>query len=116
MQIQTNTDHNVEGHEKFARHVEAVVGAAFDRYSDQITRMKIHFSDEDSAKSSDADKKCVMEARIASRQPVAVSDGAATPEDALDGAVKKLQHLLESTLGRLHDHKGGASIRTDEDR
>jgi hypothetical protein len=33
-------------------------------------------------------------------------------EQAFNGAAKKLRRSLESTLDRLTDHKGGASIRT----
>jgi len=111
MQIQINTDHNVEGHERLAHHIEAEVRAALSQFGDQLTRVEVHLSDETGAKSGGADKRCLMEARPAGRQPVAVSHEAATLQDAFDGAAKKLQHLLKSTLGRSHDHKGGASIR-----
>jgi ribosome-associated translation inhibitor RaiA len=113
MQIQINTDHNVEGREKLAHHIEADVRAALERFGDQITRVEVHLSDENGAKSGGADKRCLMEARLAGRQPVAVSHEAATLQGAFDGAAKKLQHLLESALGRSHDRKGDASIRTE---
>ncbi|HEY5237108.1 MAG TPA: HPF/RaiA family ribosome-associated protein [Rhizomicrobium sp.] len=113
MQIQVNTDHNVEGHEELARSVEAEVNAVLGRYSDHITRVEVHLSDENGAKSGGADKRCLMEARLAGHQPVAVSYEAASVEDAFDGAAKKLQRLLESTLGRINNHKGGASIRME---
>tara|TARA_R110002074_G_scaffold9350_2_gene36988 strand:+ start:230 stop:409 length:180 start_codon:yes stop_codon:yes gene_type:complete len=47
-------------------------------------------------------------------QPVTVSDDAATLQIAFDGAAKKMAHLLETTLGQLHHHKGGASIRHED--
>jgi hypothetical protein len=34
-------------------------------------------------------------------QPIAVSHQAATPEQAVDGAVEQLKRSLDSTLGRL---------------
>jgi ribosome-associated translation inhibitor RaiA len=114
MQIQVNTDHNIEGREGLARHIEADVRAALGRFGDQITRVEVHLSDENGAKSGNDDKRCRMEARCAGRQPVAVSHDATTLQGAYDGAAKALQRLLESTLGKSHRHKGGASIRTDD--
>ncbi len=34
-----------------------------------------------------------------------VTDHAATREQAVHGAAQKLVHLLDTTLGRLHDHR-----------
>ncbi len=116
MQILVNTDHNVAGHETLARRVQADVRDALSRFSNQITRVEVHLSDENAAKSGAADKRCIMEARCVGRQPVAVSHQASTLEEAFDGAANKLQRLLESTLGRLTDYKGGQSIRKDKSR
>jgi ribosome-associated translation inhibitor RaiA len=113
MKILVDTDHNAKGDEKFSRRIEAEVRAALHRYTDQITRVEVHLSDENGAKGGDADKRCLIEARAAGRPSVVVSHDAATLQEAFDGAAKKLQHLLESTLGRLHNHKGDASIRTE---
>lgn len=115
MQILVDTDHNVEGSEKFSHHIEEGVRAALHRYAEQITRVEVHFSDKNGAKSGGDDKRCLIEVRPAGRQPVTVSDDAVTLQGAFDGAAKKMVHSLEATLGRLHHHKGGASIRTDND-
>jgi ribosome-associated translation inhibitor RaiA len=114
MQIQVNTDHNIEGHEELTRQIKAEVIAALSRFESEITRVEVHLSVENGAKSGDANKRCVMEARPAHHQPVAASSTGATLEEAYDGAAKKLHRLLESTLGRLNNHKGVASIRVDE--
>lgn len=113
MQIQVNTDDNIEGRDELARRVEAEINATLSRFSDQITRIEVHLSDENADKFGDADKRCLMEARLAGRRPEAVSHRGATLEQAFGGAAKKLRRSLESTLGRLSDHKGGSSIRTD---
>ena len=114
MQIQVSTDHNIKGDERFVDQVEAEVRAVLGGFSDQITRVEIHLSDENGPKAGHADMRCLIEVRSAGRQPVAVSDTGETVEKALDGAAKKMQRLLESTLGRLHHHRGGNSIRTEE--
>ncbi len=114
MQIQINTDHNIEGHEALAAQVHRVVESALSRISDHITRVEVHLSDESShksgEKSSQNDKRCMMEARLEGRQPVAATHQAATVDQAVTGAAAKLTRLIESTLGRLHDEK---SRRTD---
>jgi Sigma 54 modulation protein / S30EA ribosomal protein len=110
MQIQFNTDHNIEGHEALAAQVRGVVQCALSRISDHITRVEIHLSDDSSHKSSRSGKRCMMEARLEGRQPIAVTHQAATVDQAVAGAAAKLTRLIESTLGRLHDEK---SRRTD---
>lgn len=110
MQIQINTDHNIAGHEALAAQVSSVVESALSRSSDHITRVEVHLSDENSAKSGQNDKRCMMEARLEGRQPIAVTHQAATLEQAVDGAAEKLTRLIESTLDRLHRQ---ARHRTD---
>src|SRR5664279_1450690 len=110
MQIQINTDHNIAGHEALASHVSSLVENALNRISDHITRVEVHLSDENSNKGGENEKRCVMEARLEGRQPVAVTHQDTTVDQAVDGAVHKLSRLIESTLGRLHDQ---ANRRTD---
>jgi ribosome-associated translation inhibitor RaiA len=106
MQIQINTDSNIEGNEALADQVRSVVESALDRVSDRITRVEVHLSDENSHKSSQNDKRCVMEARLEGRQPVAVTNQAATLDQAVAGAADKLARLIEHTFGRLRDQEG----------
>ena len=113
MQILVYTDHTIEGSEKFSHYVETEVRTALHRYADLIARVEVHFSDENGTKSGGADKRCLIEARPAGQSHVTASDDAATLQEAFDGAAKKMAHLLESTLGRLHHHKGNASIRVE---
>ena len=103
MQIQFNSDRNIEGDEAMTRFVESVVHGALDRFSEQITRVEIHVRDENSdKKGGNDDIRCLMEARLAGLQPVAVSHNAASLEEAVDGSAGKMQRSLESTLGRLN--------------
>ena len=109
MQIQINTDHNIEGREALAAHVSGVVENALSRFSDQVTRVEVHLSDASSSKSGQNDMRCVMEARLQGRQPVAVTHQAATLHQAVDGAADKLTRLVEGTIGRLRHQRGRAS-------
>lgn len=113
VQVQFNTDDNIEGRDALAGRVEAEVAATLGRFADRITRVEVHLSDEDAGRSGGADKRCLMEARPAGRRPVAVTHQAATLEEAYGDAAKKLRNLLDSIFGRLDDTKGAASIRGD---
>lgn len=113
MQIQVNTDDNIEGRDELAGQIEGEVNATLSRFSDQITRVEVHLSDENAGKFGRVHKRRLMEVRLAGGQPIAVSHKGATLKEAYSGAAKKLRSSLESTLGRASDHKGGASIRTD---
>jgi hypothetical protein len=79
-----------------------------------LTRMEVHLSDENAAKGGADDKKCVLEARPAGQQPVAVTHHAASLDEAYLGALEKLSRLLESKVGKQHHHKGGASLKTEQ--
>jgi ribosome-associated translation inhibitor RaiA len=111
MQVQVNTDRNIEGHEALAAQFSGVVESALNRLSDHITRVEVHLSDENSDKKGGNDNmRCMMEARLEGRQPIAVTHWAATLDQAVDGAAGKLSRRIASTIGRLRDQK---SHRTD---
>lgn len=110
MQIQINTDHNIEGHETLAAQISSVVENALSRFSDHITRVEVHLSDENGDKSGKNDMRCMMEARLEDRQPIAVTHHATTVNQAVDGAADKLARLVDHNLGRVRDLR---SHRTD---
>lgn len=102
MQIQINTDSNIEGDAELVQQIKAVVSNGLDRFSEQVTRVEVHLSDQNSDKKfGNDDMRCLLEARLAGLQPISVSDRAATIEQAVDGAVEKLTRSLDSTLGRM---------------
>jgi ribosome-associated translation inhibitor RaiA len=103
MQIQVNTDSNIEGREKLTDHVRSVVESALNRFNDRITRVEVHLSDQNGGKSGQDDMRCMMEARLKGRQPTAVTHDAATLDQAVDGAADRIQRSIESALGRLRD-------------
>ncbi len=105
MHIQVNTGKNIEGHEELVAEVEATVTNLLSHFSADITRVEVHLSDEDGDKNGQNDKRCLMEVRLEGRQPTAVTCQAATLALAVAGAADKLKNSLESTLGRLRDHR-----------
>ena len=101
MQVQVNTDHNIEGREALAAHVTGSVESALSHVSDHITRVEVHLSDQNAKKGGQDDKRCVMEARLEGRQPLAVTHDAPTVDQAVEGASGKLARLIESTLAQV---------------
>jgi ribosome-associated translation inhibitor RaiA len=101
MKIQLNTDKHIENNHELARRVEYAVSGAVDRFSQRITRLEVHLSDENSHKAGSDDKRCLMEARLAGLQPIAVRHQAPTLEQAIDGAASKLERAIDSRLGRI---------------
>lgn len=120
MKIQVNTDANVAGHARLVAHVSTTIEHALARFKDQVTRVEVHLSDENAAKTGPQDQRCLLEARLEGRPPLAVTDHGATQEQALIGATQKLQRLLDSTLGRLGAQRDKAvlppTVETDADQ
>lgn len=100
MQIQINTDHNIEGREALAAHVRGVVEGALNRFDEHLSRVEVHLSDENADKKGKHDKRCVIEARLKGHPPVAVTHHAESLHQAVDGASDKAVRLIDSTLGR----------------
>ena len=105
MQIQINTGESVEGREALLRHTESVVKDALGRFSDHVTRVEIHLSDVNGSKAGDNDKRVLMEARIAGRQPIAVTELAGSLHQAIDGATQKLKRSLDTAFGKMADKR-----------
>jgi ribosome-associated translation inhibitor RaiA len=104
MQIQFNTDKNVTGNEELMASSTTLISEELSRFSQQITRVEVHFSDEDGNKDGFNDKRCMVEARLAGMKPIAVTDHANTHEQAISGALNKLKTSLEKITGRLKNY------------
>jgi ribosome-associated translation inhibitor RaiA len=104
MQIQINTDKNVNGNEGLIISSTSLISEELSRFSEQITRVEVHFSDEDGNKDGFNDKRCMVEARLAGMNPIAVINVANTHEQAVFGALNKLKTSLKTITGRLKNH------------
>jgi len=116
MQVQLNTDSNVTGSTELALQLEGQVHDALGRFADRITRVEVHLSDLTSDnKTGGDDKRCVMEARLASRQPMSVSHEAPTVSLAIDGACDKLVRSLDRLLGKLEAGQRSGARQANDD-
>lgn len=111
MDIQVNAHQHLDPADDLVERVELLIESTLGRFRTQLTRIEVHLGDENGEKATPADKRCTVEARPAGQKPVAVTHHAATLDEACRGATQKLKTLLESQFGRLHEHKGGDSIR-----
>lgn len=100
MQIRVNGGSGIDVDGELSRRVESAVSKAFDRFEHQITRVEVHLSDVNSDKSGPLDKRCLMEARVAGLDPIAVTNLGSSVEEAAKGAAEKLQTTLENRFGR----------------
>lgn len=100
MKIQLNTDSNIVGSESLTADVEQKITQSLNRFADKVTRVEVHLSDLNSAKAGPADKRCVIEARVAGLSPTSVSHEAATVGLAIDGAREKMVAVLDTTFGK----------------
>jgi ribosome-associated translation inhibitor RaiA len=104
MQIQINTDNNIEGSARMSAYFTETLEDALSRFQEQITRVVVHLSDENAHKEGGDDKRCLLEARLKGLKPVVVSHNAENIEIAVSGATDKLVKSLESTIGKLRNH------------
>ena len=101
MQVQINHDNHVRLGEEVAARWRGVIETSLAQFSERITRIEMHLGDENAGKGGAADKRCMLEARLASMQPIAVSHQADTLQLAFDGALSKLKHALSHALGKV---------------
>jgi len=101
MTIQLNAGNNLSISEEYSQKLTGILSAELDRFSENLTRLEVHLSDENSHKDSKNDKKCLLEARLKGRQPVAVTDNGDNYDLAVDGAIDKLKAMLDTILGRI---------------
>ncbi len=101
MLIQFNADKNLTVHEDFNNKLSVHLKDKLNRFSEHITRIEVHLSDNNGSKQGPDDKKCLLEARVEGRPPVAVSATGNNYEIAVDAAISKLRSSLDTIFDKL---------------
>jgi len=110
MLFQLRTDNHITNSEELTSRIQAdVEGALHPRFTGRLTRVEVYIQDVNGHKGG-IDKRCAMEAHPAGLHPVAVDNRAGGIDEAVSGAVDKLIHALDHTLGRLHDRNERVSM------
>jgi hypothetical protein len=115
MQVQVNTSNGIENKESLERWASGYLNDSLSRFDLEITRIEVQLSDENSSRKGSADKRCMLEARLNGREPVAAQHHGQTQDEAFRGATEKLIHVLEHHLGKLDRgrHRDRETIRKD---
>jgi len=104
MTIQLNTDKNLTIHQEYDDKIQNQIKDALSRFSDLIMRLEVHLSDENGSKEGLEDKRCLLEARVAGKEPVAVTSFGANYDLAIAGALTKLKSAMETIAGKMKSH------------
>jgi hypothetical protein len=104
MQIQVNSDHTIATPEGFNEYVRKVIEQSLHNIDSQVTRIEVHLSDEKGDRPGVDSKRCLIEARLAGRKPIAISDRADTLDEVISSAAEKLKHAIQSIMSKEHDH------------
>jgi hypothetical protein len=115
MFVEVNTGNGMENKETLERWASEYLNETLARFNQDITRVQVQLSDENSGKGGAADKRCMLEARMNGYAPVAVNHHAETQDEAFRGASQKLIHAIEHALGKLDrkQHRDRETIRKD---
>jgi ribosome-associated translation inhibitor RaiA len=115
MQIQINSGNSITMHAKLSGLIEAELHRILSRFEPQLTRVEVHLNDENGDKSGPQDKRCTLEARPRHYPAITVTNDSIDVPSAVSGAAAKMQRLLETTFGRLHDKNRNETPRLASD-
>ncbi|MEO9257740.1 MAG: HPF/RaiA family ribosome-associated protein [Crocinitomicaceae bacterium] len=107
MTIQINTDKNSSIQEAFSPRLDQFLAEELSRFSEHITRLEVHLSDENGSKERFNDKKCLLEACLEDRMPIRVRGSASTYDLAINSAIERLKTSLDNVLGQISIHNHG---------
>ncbi len=65
------------------------------RFGERLTRVEVHLHDDKSKKAGDSDQRCLIEARPAGRDPIAVESSDKDMYTAIKHAAEKLERALD---------------------
>lgn len=101
MKIQLNTDQNIEGNQRLQSYLNEKIETSLSRFSDSITRIEVHLSDQNGEKFGNDDTHCRIEARLEGLNPLTVLEKAGDVNSSINGAVDKMRSVLETHFDKL---------------
>lgn len=108
MQININSDRHVQVNQQTVEQWRTDIEEALERFSDWITRVEVHVTDQNSlAKGGADDIRCVMEARPAGKQPVSIDVRAESAEHAIQEGTGKLKRRLAAIADKARTEARG---------
>ena len=120
MQVQVNTGNGIENKETLERWADGFLNESLARFKQEITRVEVQLTDENSGRKGAADKRCMLEARLNGHEPLAVNHHGETQDEAFRGATQRLIRLdhtwANSTARapRARHHPQGSDVVTSD--
>lgn len=104
MIVQINTDHNAHLSAESRATFTANIEQALSRFSGQLTRVEVHFNDENGGKEGVNDKRCNLEARLEGMQPIVATTHGNDFSTALHSALDILKKNITKAREKLSSH------------
>ncbi|MEO7034082.1 MAG: HPF/RaiA family ribosome-associated protein [Polyangiaceae bacterium] len=104
MKIQINHDEHIRPNEEHVLQIEAAIRQALSHFVEHVTDVEVHLSDENGSGVGQQEKRCLIEARLAGHQPIAVSESGSTIDEAMHGACVKLKQSVAKLVERSRGH------------
>jgi ribosomal subunit interface protein len=105
MTVQVNTDNHIKGSENMEAYVTEKMHSGLKHFTDKITRVEVHMSDQNADKGGAKDIRCRIEVRLEGQQPVLVEIKEDNHEKAISGAVNKMQAALRTKIGKMQNNR-----------
>lgn len=116
MKVQVNTSNDIDNKDALERWASDYLNEQLARFDQDLTSVEVQMTDENHAtRGGGVDKRCMLEARINGRAPVAVTNYGPDQNLAFRGATEKLAHALDHAFGKLdrREHRVRDTIRRD---
>lgn len=98
--VQFNSANDVNGDDAVNEAISASLRSKLSRFEPRLTRIEVHFSDENGPRSSSDEIRCMIEARPKGSGPVSVTGTGTNVEQAASVAASKMVSLLDSQFGK----------------
>lgn len=104
MQILINTDRHTTRSEELVTRIEAIAQKELKHQAAHLTRVEYHLSDVNSETRSGAtDKRCLIEGRIAGRDPVTAEHRGEDIQQAVLEATRQLARGLDRVISKMQN-------------
>lgn len=105
MQIQVHANHTVNTSASLEAWARQALTEGLERFRGEISSLEVHLADINGERRSEDHKRCLLEARLLGRSPLAVRHQAERLDEALQGACDKLRRALDRELGKQQDQR-----------
>lgn len=116
MKVQVNTSNDIDNKDALETWASDYLNEHLGRFDQDLTSIEVQLTDENhAAKGGGIDKRCMMEARVTGREPIAVTNYGPDQNLAFRGAADKLAKALDHAFGKLdrREHRARDTIRRD---